>query len=64
MLNDPSLSTKVANAAEKTSPQQEPTMVGADNAPLKATANNAANNNAMLAQVVGVIIGSPEFQRK
>ena len=64
MLNDPSLSTKVANAAEKTSPQQEQAMMGADNVPLKAVANNAANNNAMLAQVVGVIIGSPEFQRK
>ncbi|MNU07209.1 hypothetical protein D3C72_2526970 [compost metagenome] len=24
----------------------------------------AAGNNTMLAQVVGVIIGSPEFQRK
>ncbi|WP_342329623.1 DUF1800 domain-containing protein [Pedobacter sp. FW305-3-2-15-E-R2A2] len=64
MLNDPSLSTKVANAAEKTNPQQEQTMMGTDNTPLKTAANNAVNNNAMLAQVVGVIIGSPEFQRK
>jgi uncharacterized protein (DUF1800 family) len=64
MLNDSSLSTKVANAAEKTSPQQEQMMMETGNAPLKSAANNAANNNAMLAQVVGVIIGSPEFQRK
>ncbi len=25
---------------------------------------NSAGNNSMLAQVVGIIIGSPEFQRK
>jgi uncharacterized protein (DUF1800 family) len=64
MLNDPSLSTKVANAADKNTAQQEQTMMGENNVPLKTAANNAANNNAMLAQVVGVIIGSPEFQRK
>ncbi|NQX42059.1 Uncharacterized conserved protein, DUF1800 family [Pedobacter steynii] len=64
MLNDPSLSTKVANAADKNAAQQEQTMMGENSVPLKTAANNAANNNAMLAQVVGVIIGSPEFQRK
>lgn len=64
MLNDPSLSTKVANAADKNVVQQEQTMMGEQSVPLKTAANNAANNNAMLAQVVGVIIGSPEFQRK
>jgi len=64
MLNDPSLSTKVANAADKNGAQQEQTMMGENSAPLKTATANAANNNAMLAQVVGVIIGSPEFQRK
>lgn len=64
MLNDPSLSAKVANAAEKNASQQEGTMMGENNTPIKPAANNAVNNNTMLAQVVGVIIGSPEFQRK
>ncbi|RQO72260.1 DUF1800 domain-containing protein [Pedobacter sp. KBW06] len=64
MLNDPSLSAKVANAAEKNTSQQEGTMMGENNTPIKPAANNAVNNNTMLAQVVGVIIGSPEFQRK
>lgn len=64
MLSDPSLSTKVASAADKNAAQQEQTMMGENSVPLKAAAANAANNNAMLAQVVGVIIGSPEFQRK
>lgn len=64
MLNDPSLSTKVANAADKNGARQEQTMMGENSAPLKTAATNAVNNNAMLAQVVGVIIGSPEFQRK
>ncbi|SHF67144.1 DUF1800 domain-containing protein [Pedobacter caeni] len=64
MLNDPSLSTKVANAAEKTAPQQEQSMMGEQAAPVKPAVKAPVNNNAMLAQVVGVIIGSPEFQRK
>ncbi|MNV63009.1 hypothetical protein D3C71_1555840 [compost metagenome] len=64
MLNDPSLSTKVADAADKTSLQQEQSMVGEQVAPVKPVAKATVNNNAMLAQVVGVIIGSPEFQRK
>lgn len=64
MLNDPSLSTKVANAAEKTAPQQEQNMMGEQAAPVKPVVKAPVNNNAMLAQVVGVIIGSPEFQRK
>lgn len=64
MLNDPSLSAKVANAAEKNTSQQEGTMMGENNTPIKPAVNNAVNNNTMLAQVVGVIIGSPEFQRK
>lgn len=64
MLNDPSLSIKVADAAEKTAPQQEPNMMGEQTTSVKPVAKALVNNNAMLAQVVGVIIGSPEFQRK
>lgn len=67
-------------AAQNAPPQQMNTMAnedanmmeeGADKMKLKgkkALVNNApsqqAGNNSMLAQVVGVIIGSPEFQRK
>lgn len=35
-----------------------------DNIPPKVTAQTARNNGAMLAQVVGIIIGSPEYQRR
>jgi uncharacterized protein (DUF1800 family) len=49
MLNDPELVAKVEKAAEK-------------NPVLSAQSINGSNT--MLAQVVGVIIGSPEFQRK
>ncbi|TCD03474.1 DUF1800 domain-containing protein [Pedobacter psychroterrae] len=94
MLNDPSLTEKIANAAEKTpAPQpkqtemssQEEVMMGGTTMedmrnPLgkvkkmpgknkkgkmeKQSVQAVAGNNTMLAQVVGVIIGSPEFQRK
>jgi uncharacterized protein (DUF1800 family) len=51
LLNDPELTFKVAKAAEKaTAPQPRPISMG--------------SQNSTLAQVVGVIIGSPEFQRK
>lgn len=49
MLNDPTLTNKVANAVDKDAPK---------------ITSKEKNNNGMLAQVVGVIIGSPEFQRK
>jgi uncharacterized protein (DUF1800 family) len=52
LLNDPELTVKVAKAAEKTNAAQ-PT--------IKPAMGKETN---MLAQVVGVIIGSPEFQRK
>jgi uncharacterized protein (DUF1800 family) len=55
LLNDPQLTVKVAKAADKTPvPQEKVNLTG--------SAEN--RNNNMLAQVVGVIIGSPEFQRK
>ncbi|RZM29515.1 MAG: DUF1800 domain-containing protein [Pedobacter sp.] len=65
MLNDPSLIEKVAKAAAKTPAPQTappPTMMGEAQMGMPKIA--AVNNNTMLAQVVGVIIGSPEFQRK
>lgn len=52
LLNDPELTVKVAKAAEKTNAAQ----------PIIKPAMGKETN--MLAQVVGVIIGSPEFQRK
>ena len=73
LLNDPNLTDKVNQAAEKnTAPEikmdmemnpvakTEPAVKIVKNKPAKP----AAFNNKMLAQVVGVIIGSPEFQRK
>jgi len=77
MLSEPELAAKVQKAASKMPPvklsgdlsaegemQLQP--VAKADAPKKEidTAQLSKANNAMLAQVVGVIIGSPEFQRK
>lgn len=78
MLNDPNLETNVANAAQKSTPPQQMNAManedanGMDNAQkgkgkkalINATPQQKAGTNTMLSQVVGVIIGSPEFQRK
>jgi uncharacterized protein (DUF1800 family) len=80
MLNDPELMTKVEKAAEKAPAPQPVTTMNNEDADLmtgakngkgrnagknnKPAAQTADGNNGMLAQVVGVIIGSPEFQRK
>jgi uncharacterized protein (DUF1800 family) len=69
MLNDPELGSKVEKAAEKVPVPQPPTTMMNEDAELtpgrkKTAIQSAAGNNTMLAQVVGVIIGSPEFQRK
>lgn len=79
MLNDPNLENNVAKAAEKTAPPQQMNTMANEDANMmeeganklkgkKALVNAApqqkAGANTMLAQVVGVIIGSPEFQRK
>lgn len=69
MLNDPALTKKVENAADKTVSAAQQLKEQQDVLPMGPKENNKEinkekNNNAMLAQVVGVIIGSPEFQRK
>ena len=79
MVANPNLESNVAAAAEKNSAQKQMgTMMNEDanlmepetNKPKGKKALNSTNtplkagNNTMLAQVVGVIIGSPEFQRK
>lgn len=78
MLNDPSLGTKVEKAAEKASPEikamdateplemmaTKPEKVKGINKPGKGAIQTTTGTNTMLAQVVGVIIGSPEFQRR
>lgn len=80
MVTNPNLETNVAAAAEKNSAQlQMGTMMNEDANIMESQMNNKlkgkkalnstvtpqkAGNNTMLAQVVGVIIGSPEFQRK
>ncbi len=69
LLNDPKLKEKVNQAASKTTvPEMEMNVMNSADPEINTikikSAKPAAFNNAMLAQVVGVIIGSPEFQRK
>ena len=80
MLNDPNIGNKVANAAEKSAPPAQMNITVNEDANMmndgaekmkkgkKALLNGIpgqkAGANTMLSQVVGVIIGSPEFQRK
>jgi len=79
MLNDPELINKVEMAASLNIVQQpKPIMVNEDARQMsdatepkgsKAISGNREGQtqnagNLMLAQVVGVILGSPEFQRK
>ena len=68
MVNTPNLETKVANAATKytsntTMDMADPTALPKEEQ-TKQTAAAEANKNTMFSQVIGVIIGSPEFQRK
>lgn len=59
MVKDPNLETNVAAAAEKNTVSKQRDSMVADPIALQKR-----ESNSMLAQVVGVIIGSPEFQRK
>lgn len=80
LLNDPELDKKISAAADKTQPagmqpvsdpatmptdpltgKNPEKIAGRKNAP---EVHYAKGNTTMLAQVVGVILGSPEFQRK
>ncbi|MBX9733134.1 MAG: DUF1800 domain-containing protein [Chitinophagaceae bacterium] len=80
MVADQSLAQKINDAVEKTSPMQQQTednMMDAMTAVKRNDDKLALNkknksiitatlpgNNSMMAQVAGIIIGSPEFQRK
>lgn len=87
LLNDPNLTQKVDNAANKNMPPVEAnSVVQNDEMTMAETAkepkfklkggkknkdmsvaqlqSSYAGNNTMLSQVVGIIIGSPEYQRK
>lgn len=73
MLNDPDLETRVSAAASQTTPEPEKNrMTGAgdnndslrDAAEMNNTRKAAADPKNRLAQVAGIIIGSPEFQRR
>ena len=78
MLNDPNLMKKVDDASTKSAASTEDVTMGNGNMEEKignkrqgfalkqqnALAAQPAGNNSMLAQVVGVIIGSPEYQRR
>jgi uncharacterized protein (DUF1800 family) len=77
MLNDPALAVKIDAASAKTAPAAnnvnmqaaatdtvqkfKPRQAGTSSV---LAMQSAAGNNAMLSQVVGVIIGSPEYQRR
>ncbi|MGI4751006.1 MAG: DUF1800 domain-containing protein [Janthinobacterium lividum] len=68
MLSDPELVKKVEIASQKTVPADanmtsNPQQAQQNMVPVNKK-NPAGTNSAMLAQVVGVIIGSPEFQRR
>ncbi len=73
LLTDPNLIEKVNSAASKNAPPSD--MMGADEdmmmgeTMVKTKQNNSVKkpafaNNEMLVQVVGVIIGAPEFQKR
>jgi uncharacterized protein (DUF1800 family) len=71
MLNDPNLEQKVAKAADKSNKDSEMgnsmSMINERErleVKKERVAPKSQNASGMLAQVVGVIIGSPEFQRK
>lgn len=78
MLNNPELEKKINDAAGtatvlpagsmediSTGNEKTPAKIGKVGGKNKATAvESAAGTNSMLAQVVGIIIGSPEYQRK
>jgi uncharacterized protein (DUF1800 family) len=78
MLNDPELLKKVEAAASKNEVPQPPQTMMNEDAQMSNEASSepkiknnfknlnsgALTGNSMLAQVVGVILGSPEFQRK
>jgi uncharacterized protein (DUF1800 family) len=56
LLNDPSLARKVADASAQTE--------GADSTTMALASTTNEEQQAMLGQVVGIIIGSPEYQRR
>lgn len=69
MLNDPDLQKKIDDAATKATLEQKTEkdsliMIGEMERPVKASPKGKTEQTPMLAQVVGVILGSPEFQRK
>jgi uncharacterized protein (DUF1800 family) len=78
MVNDPSVTNKINDAAAKNAPppamDDNDAMTGVMMAEMPkkekrelkrdAAMQNGFGDNSMLAQVVGIIIGSPEFQRR
>jgi uncharacterized protein (DUF1800 family) len=66
LLNDPSLAQKVSAAALSKNVSELSTVSSDSVRQMNMTMaqQRTKQNNAMLAQVVGVLIGSPEFQRR
>ena len=73
LLHDPELDKKIDQAADKSQPTDQTKMIvkkemntdeGMPENTLKKGAEEKKDTRNMMAQVVGIIIGSPEFQRK
>ncbi len=69
LLNDPELQMKIDNAAAGTGMQSKMTAADSLNEETENTKNNEVMKKEMqdtyrLSQVVGILIGSPEFQRR
>jgi hypothetical protein len=58
MLSDPGFAQKVSAASEKVQEPEDGITIPA------GMTGDMAGNDPMLAQVVGIIIGSPEYQRR
>jgi len=64
MLKDPDLVKKVESAAEKNVVPQTDNTTGNEDGMAAIKNDNVTKKDSKLAQVVGIILGSPEFQRK
>ena len=66
LLNDPALAQRVSSAATSKNAMETPANETDSFRQIKATLKpqNNKQNNVMLSQVVGILIGSPEYQRR
>jgi hypothetical protein len=65
LLNDPGLARKVADASARTEAVESVGRTGGtDSTGVAASMTMDGGRDAMLGQVVGILIGSPEYQRR